>query len=315
MSSYLNNDLLNNHEQHIHVGGCGCEISNNSLSRDLSMIGGGENNKSENNKNNTFGMLVIPNNSKTGGNVDQLNNQLNNQLDTNRSLPSFEDLIRSNENKTNPSNNTFMDTNKEKSGGFFSNMMSTVGGAISSFFGGSSQADSINTSRSQVVPNPTDDGDSYLDYYYQDDKATDSVNNSSNNLSNSNKWSWSFLPKLSTIWIGIIIAIFLVILILFILYFSNNPDVYRFYRPSCPYCVQSEPEWNKFVSSVKNNKLKLNIYNINLDESRNLYLKNKFDITSVPTIVGVSKLGFRKKFDLGASTASADQLYNWSTTI
>lgn len=77
--------------------------------------------------------------------------------------------------------------------------------------------------------------------------------------------------------------------ILYFLYrMSHNVIVYRFYRPSCKYCVESQDEWMKFKMNEPLN-LDYRIIDVNLDDKANQKLALRYNIATVPTVVRIDQ--------------------------
>ncbi len=95
------------------------------------------------------------------------------------------------------------------------------------------------------------------------------------------------------------------VVILFILYVWFRcccTVVYRFYRPSCPYCVKSQAEWDKFKSDCMFKKIRP--VDVNLDVPSDAQFARNFDVDGVPTIIKVSPDGNAEKYE-GERTATA----------
>lgn len=79
--------------------------------------------------------------------------------------------------------------------------------------------------------------------------------------------------------------------------------VYRFARPSCPYCVQSQDEWESFKRRCWFRLIKpvdINTEKISASEQQ---LRDYFNASSVPTIIFVQPSGYSKKYE-GDRTAN-----------
>ncbi len=109
--------------------------------------------------------------------------------------------------------------------------------------------------------------------------------------------------------------IFLTIVIIYILYIiykqwftmvSARSTIYRFYRPGCKYCVESQPEWDRFRQIVRNDfnlYMRVGIVEINLDDAKNDQgIISSFNIPGVPYVVKVTESGKRVNYD-GERTA------------
>lgn len=76
-------------------------------------------------------------------------------------------------------------------------------------------------------------------------------------------------------------------------WYLRSPIMYRFYKPDCIYCKQSEADWNSFSSFC----LSARCINVRLDDEKNKYLVENFQVDSVPTIWKVLSNGERYKYD------------------
>ncbi len=94
----------------------------------------------------------------------------------------------------------------------------------------------------------------------------------------------------------IIITVVCIVILVMLMYYmniSNETTVYRFYRPSCRYCVESQPEWNKFKMHICNS-MNIKIVEVNLDDGGpSISLAKKFDVKSVPTVFKILPNGER----------------------
>ena len=84
-----------------------------------------------------------------------------------------------------------------------------------------------------------------------------------------------------------------VVLILLLLVKSRSTKVYRFYRPTCPYCVNTQDEWNRF-KRLCTYKL-ITPIDINMDNAseHEMRLADNFGVEGVPYIVKVLPNGYR----------------------
>lgn len=90
---------------------------------------------------------------------------------------------------------------------------------------------------------------------------------------------------------NIYIAVAIVGIVLLYLWVKNGSDVnglviYRFYRPGCKYCVMSKPEWDKFKQ--KADAVTVIDVNLDSDDSGIAALKEKYQVTGVPTVIGLT---------------------------
>jgi glutaredoxin len=97
-----------------------------------------------------------------------------------------------------------------------------------------------------------------------------------------------------------------VVLLLWLLASVNSVKIYRFHRPSCPWCVKSEPEWNKFKSKCMFKLIKPVDVNIGTadpsSEEMRIY-NEQLGAPGVPTVV-TNKNGSIQKYE-GDRTANA----------
>jgi len=97
------------------------------------------------------------------------------------------------------------------------------------------------------------------------------------------------------------------ILCLVIAWFLFRPysiKVYRFHRPSCPYCVNSQAEWDKFQFYSMFSTTQT--ININLNEPQGEQLARQFGVKTVPTVIGVTADGYMEMYE-GERTANGYQ--------
>jgi thiol-disulfide isomerase/thioredoxin len=101
-----------------------------------------------------------------------------------------------------------------------------------------------------------------------------------------------------------ILLIFLLIISLFIIIninfsskiemFSNESIIEYYGLSTCPHCVDFDPDWVKFTSSITNKNQYIK-YIIDKEKDKNVQTKlDKYDISSFPTII-ITKNG--KKID------------------
>lgn len=83
-----------------------------------------------------------------------------------------------------------------------------------------------------------------------------------------------------------LIGLAIISLVILVYYHMNAVKVYRFYRPGCPHCVNSQAEWNRFKRRCKYEFIKP--IDVNLDNPKNHKLAKRYQVTSVPTIIRVS---------------------------
>jgi hypothetical protein len=102
----------------------------------------------------------------------------------------------------------------------------------------------------------------------------------------------------------------LLILILWLFYKNKMVKVYRFYKTSCPYCVSSEEEWNKFKSLVRFDMVvPIDVDNSNTSPEHLEFARN-FGVKGVPTIWKVCPDGKRYEY---TGDRSALDIYKFAT--
>lgn len=98
----------------------------------------------------------------------------------------------------------------------------------------------------------------------------------------------------------------LIVVILFMYVRCTSVKVYRFYRPSCPYCVSSQAEWDNFSSNCTFAMVRP--INVNLDDPNSSAFAKNFNVTSVPTVIKVKPDGSSENYN-GARTADAYMIW------
>ena len=68
---------------------------------------------------------------------------------------------------------------------------------------------------------------------------------------------------------------------------SNEDSLYFFNVDWCGHCKAAKPEWGKFVSMAKNNKIlkRVKLVDADGDDERNSKLLEKFGVSAYPTFV------------------------------
>ena len=85
---------------------------------------------------------------------------------------------------------------------------------------------------------------------------------------------------------------------------NKKTTVVRYYRPSCPACVASQEEWDKF-KTYSNRDKDLVIIEVNTEVDNDLTRKWKayYNVSSVPTVIKIPKwTGIRRVYS-GERTA------------
>lgn len=71
----------------------------------------------------------------------------------------------------------------------------------------------------------------------------------------------------------------------------NKWTIMRFYRPTCPACVNSQSEWDQF--RYKHNLKGVFVTDVNVENPQPMHLElmRKFNIDGVPSVVAVDENG------------------------
>ena len=77
----------------------------------------------------------------------------------------------------------------------------------------------------------------------------------------------------------------------------NCVKVYRFYRPTCPWCVKSQAEWDNFKSCTWFRMIKPIDVNLNEATADEKALADNFGVASVPSVLAVYPDGTRVKHE------------------
>ena len=88
-----------------------------------------------------------------------------------------------------------------------------------------------------------------------------------------------------------LVVILIIILIAWGLYrYNKKTKIIRFYRPSCPACVASQKEWDRFKKQARHKKniVIIDVNTENKDEHTN-YWTSKYQVVSVPYVVKITK--------------------------
>jgi hypothetical protein len=94
----------------------------------------------------------------------------------------------------------------------------------------------------------------------------------------------------------------LCVAIAWLLFRPFNKRVYRFYRPGCPWCVDSQGEWYKFQIYCLFTTVQT--VNINLDDPDGFHFSRLMGVKTVPTVIGEDSYGHTTVYD-GKRTAAA----------
>jgi hypothetical protein len=116
-----------------------------------------------------------------------------------------------------------------------------------------------------------------------------------------------------------ILAIGIVLLVYYLVVNQKNSDfiIYRFYSPTCKYCVESEPAWNAFAKLIETSKVpSFSTKKINMQgaSKANLILNAKYGGTGqgVPYIIRVNTT--TDAYDVYQGNRTANDLATWATS-
>jgi thiol-disulfide isomerase/thioredoxin len=83
-----------------------------------------------------------------------------------------------------------------------------------------------------------------------------------------------------------VVIVIIVLLILWLMKEHHSIKVYRFYRKSCPHCVNSQKEWDSFKFSCI---LKMvSCVDVYMSTQSGIDIAAKYSVTSVPTVIAVN---------------------------
>jgi hypothetical protein len=106
------------------------------------------------------------------------------------------------------------------------------------------------------------------------------------------------------------VLVVVVLLILWLLISLYSTKVYRFYKPTCKYCVESQDEWDRFKQNCKFRLIRC----IDIDTSNangyNEMLAQNFGVKTVPAVFKVEPDGRREMYD---GERQADAYMAWCT--
>ncbi len=83
-----------------------------------------------------------------------------------------------------------------------------------------------------------------------------------------------------------VVIVIIVLLILWMMKEHHSVKVYRFYKKSCPYCVNSQKEWDKFKMSCIFKMV--SCVDVDMATKSGSEAASKFGVTSVPTVIAVN---------------------------
>ena len=103
----------------------------------------------------------------------------------------------------------------------------------------------------------------------------------------------------------------IVLSLLYLVFRCYSTVIYRFYRPTCPACVNSQGEWNKFKSNCMLKLIRPVDINREDGSEHSLKLAHKFKVETVPTVIKLDNEGGHSVYD-GPRTADAYMV--WAKT-
>ena len=86
------------------------------------------------------------------------------------------------------------------------------------------------------------------------------------------------------------VIVVLAVLVIAYMWLDRPIHIIRFYSDSCKYCVNSQAEWDKFCSQTQSGYKIINV-NIKSQCPSSRQLVEKYNVTSVPTIIKVTGMG------------------------
>jgi len=110
----------------------------------------------------------------------------------------------------------------------------------------------------------------------------------------------------------IILALLCLIFLIYIVIKNNRVlTVYRFFRDTCPYCVNSQDAWDRFKKSSGCSVLTIDI-DMNNPSDLDATIAESFNMSTVPTIVAFDKYG--RRFSYNGDRSERD-LLQWADEI
>ncbi len=103
------------------------------------------------------------------------------------------------------------------------------------------------------------------------------------------------------------VYLLVILLVLFYVYTYNDGriTVYRFFKPTCPFCVNTQDEWNDFQN---NPGREMRVIAIDTSLPQNQGIARMYDVKTVPHIIGVRG---RRRYVYEGDRTSKD-LRRWS---
>ncbi len=99
------------------------------------------------------------------------------------------------------------------------------------------------------------------------------------------------------------LVVVLVLLVLWLLVSMYSTIVYRFYRPTCGFCVSSQAEWDSFKQKCMFSMVKCRDINMDTASASETALAGNFGVSGVPVVFAVKPNGCRYKYE-GDRTAA-----------
>ena len=93
-------------------------------------------------------------------------------------------------------------------------------------------------------------------------------------------------------WAIVIILILLFIYVLFLLMLKKT-QIIRFSKPTCKFCIESQPEWDAFKELALTKKLNIEIIDVDITNN-SIHTRTwlaKYNVTTVPTIIKINMWG------------------------
>ncbi len=111
------------------------------------------------------------------------------------------------------------------------------------------------------------------------------------------------------------LAILIILIIIILVIVKNNRSregrrrytIYRFYRDTCPYCVERKHIWKSFTD--KNADKEILFVDVDVSDPKNVDLQNQFKVDIVPTLWSVRFDGKKTKFEGSKHSVSEYEKY------
>jgi thiol-disulfide isomerase/thioredoxin len=105
---------------------------------------------------------------------------------------------------------------------------------------------------------------------------------------------------------------FVIVILLWLFISWHSVTVYRFYRPQCPHCVNSQGEWNKFQRKCWFKPIKVVNVNLNDQNKKNKKLIKSFNVKSVPTVTLITDAGVKAQYN---KKRNSDAYLDWVSSF